>query len=219
MLVKTASPFVINTVGDITFIFCALAMAVVILLVGYLLARWAAILVASILKLIQIDSISKQIGLQAILEKGEIKKSVAELLGNVVYWIIIFVTVILAAKWLGLPVGLAFIATVIYLARVLMAAIILGLGLFFASLISGTVKVITINLGLEGAKTVSKVIYYVIVIFAFITALEQLGIKPDVFIPQIGVIIGAFGLAAAIAFGLGCKDMAADFLYNLFKGK
>jgi hypothetical protein len=32
-------------------------------------------------------------------------------------------------------------------------------------------------------------------------------------------VVGAVGLGAAIAFGLGCKDMASDFLFNLFKGK
>jgi hypothetical protein len=102
---------------------------------------------------------------------------------------------------------------------VFLAALILGVGVFLAGLIAALVRLVMANLGVEGAVTVSRVIYYIVIIFTFLAALAELGISPEVFAPQIGVIIGAFGLAAAIAFGLGCKDMAADFLHNLFKGK
>ena len=86
-------------------------------------------------------------------------------------------------------------------------------------LISGIVRIVMANFGVEGSKTASRFIYYIVIVFTVLAVLAELGLAPDAFTPHIGVIIGAFGLAAAIAFGLGCKDMAADFLTNLFKGK
>ena len=74
-------------------------------------------------------------------------------------------------------------------------------------------------MGLPGAKTIGKLTQYAAVVTAFLLAIEQLGIGPALLVPSIGVIIGALGLAVAIAFGLGCKDIMADFISNLIKGK
>lgn len=196
-----------------------LLVALLLLLIGFLAAKGLGYLTTFILKLIQFDKGSKRIGLSALLEKGELKKTAADLLGDLVYWIIIFVTVISVAKIFGLPIEIALSHVFAYLGLVVLAALVLGIGLFLASLLAGMIKLIALNFGIEGGRTLARVVYYVVVIFTFLAALAQLGIKPEVFVPQIGVIIGAVGLAAAIAFGLGCKDMAADFLHNLFKGK
>jgi len=132
---------------------------------------------------------------------------------------VVLVALMGVAAYYSLPVQRAFLSIFAYMGVVILAALILGIGVLLASLISGITKAVMANLGLEGAKTVSRLIYYIVIIFTFLAALSELGISMDVFIPQIGVIIGAVGLAAAIAFGLGCKDMAADFLHNLFKGR
>jgi hypothetical protein len=196
-----------------------LILALFLLLIGLLIARGLGSLTTFILKAIQLDRGAEQIGFNSLLEKGNIKKTVSELLGSLIFWLVALVVVIGVIAAFGLQVGPALTKVFAYMGIVFLAAFILGVGLLLAGLISGIVRVILVNLGLEGAKTVSRVIYYIIIVFAFLAALAELGISTDVFVPQIGVIIGAFGLAAAIAFGLGCKDMAADFLHNLFKGK
>ena len=119
----------------------------------------------------------------------------------------------------GLPVEVALGKIFSYVGVVFLAALVLGVGVFLAGLISTIVRVIMANLGLEGARTVSRVIYYIVIVFIFLAALAELGFDPNSLTPHIGVILGMPALAAAIAFGLGCKDMAADFLHNLFKGK
>lgn len=193
--------------------------ALVLLLAGWLAAKGASSLIIYLLKLAQLDKAAKRIAFNLLLEKADIKKTAPELIGDLAYWVIIFVAVITAAHLLNLAIDPALNYLFSYLGIVFLAALVLGFGLFFASLISGIVRVVAANIGIEGAKTLSRVIYYIVVIFSFLAALAQLGVSIDVFVPQIGVIIGAFGLAAAIAFGLGCKDMAADFLHNLFKGR
>lgn len=196
-----------------------LLLALVLLLIGLAIAKALGSLTAFILKLIQLDKGSKLVGLQGILEKGAVKKTLSELSGGLVYWVVVFMVLVAVFNRFGLPIELALTKVFAYLGVVFLAALILGAGVFLAGLIAAVVRLVMANLGVEGAVTVSRVIYYIVVIFTFLAALAELGISPEVFAPQIGVIIGAFGLAAAIAFGLGCKDMAADFLHNLFKGK
>ncbi len=196
-----------------------LIVALLFILVGILIARGLGNLTTLVLKTIQLDVLAKKTGFAGALEKGDIKKSTSELLGSLVYWVVALVVLMGVAAYYSLPVQRAFLSIFAYMGVVILAALILGIGVLLASLISGITKAVMANLGLEGSKTVSRLVYYIVIIFTFLAALSELGISMDVFIPQIGVIIGAVGLAAAIAFGLGCKDMAADFLHNLFKGR
>jgi hypothetical protein len=119
---------------------------------------------------------------------------------------------------LGLPIEEINNKIFIYTGIVFLAALELGLGIFLAGLLSSVIRTVMANLEMEAARPVSRIIYYIVIIFSFLIAIGELGFKPD-WTPHIGIILGAPALAAAIAFGLGCKDMAADFLHNLFKGK
>ena len=205
--------------GIISPLMIKIVLGLLLIFIGVLIARGLGSIATSLLKIIKFDKGAKQLGLDQILEKGDIKRSLSELIGDLIYWLLVFVSIFAIADIFGLPADATLAKLFSYIAIVFTAALIIGVGLFLASLVSGIVRVIMVNIGLEGAKTASRIIYYIVIVVAFMGALEALGISSSVFVPQIGVIIGAFGLAAAIAFGLGCKDMAADFLFNLFKGK
>ncbi len=197
----------------------SLLIALLILLIGLLLARLLRTAVSGFFKTVQLDVLSEKIKFNKLFEKAEIKKSVSELLGEFVYWLMIFLVVLGLASWVKIPVDTALERIMSFTGIIVLAAITLSLGTFLAILISQIVYFIGSNLGLAGSKTISRLIHYATVVFAFLLALEQLGIGPALLVPSIGVIIGAVGLAVAIAFGLGCKDIMADFVSNLIKGK
>jgi hypothetical protein len=205
--------------SNISFLVINLIAALFLLLVGLLIAKGLGQLTNFLLKSLQLNKLSKQVGFDQILEKGNIKKSASELAGDLVYWVIALVVILGVLGAFGLPIEPAMSRVFAYMSTIFLAALILAIGVFLAGFIAAITRTIMANAGFEGAKIVSRIIYYIVIIFAFLTALSELGVSLDVFIPHIGVIVGAFGLAAAIAFGLGCKDMAADFLHNLIRGK
>lgn len=204
---------------DISPLIINLVLALFIISVGILIAKGVGILITLVFKTIRLDKGAKQIGVNLVLEKGSIKRTTSELLGDVVYWVLAFIVVVGVVGVFGLPVGTALRNVFAYMGVIFLAALILGLGVFLAGMISGIIRVVMANLGLEGARIVPRIFYYIVIIFAFLAALAELGIKSEAFLPHLGVILGAPALAAAIAFGLGCKDIAGDFLHNLFKGK
>lgn len=193
--------------------------SIIIIILGLVLARFLKYAVKLILDGLQFDSALEQIKFNKVLQKADIKKPMSELLGDLIYWLIIFIVVMGLAAQMNIPIEPALERITSFSGIVILAAITLSLGTFLAILISNIVYLVSINLGLAGAKTISRLIQYAAVIFAFLLALEQLGIGPALLVPSIGVIIGAVGLAVAIAFGLGCKDIMADFVSNLIKGK
>ncbi|MBI5400389.1 hypothetical protein HZB07_07310 [Candidatus Saganbacteria bacterium] len=202
----TVSPLLVN-----------LLSALVLLLVGLLIARGLQWSVIKIFEALQLDKGSKRIGFSELLTKGGLKKGATELLGDLIYWLTIFVTVTTAANLLGLVSAKELLGSLLaYLPAVLSAVYILGIGVFVAIFIAAIVLVILNNIGLSNAGTLAKIVQYTIIIFAFLAALGQLGVSAGWIISSMQLVVGAVALTFAIAFGLGAKDKAAELLDKLF---
>jgi len=75
---------------------------------------------------------------------------------------------------------------------------------------------------MKQAKLMSQVTQTVIVVFATIMTMEQLNIATTILNTTITVLLGAAGLAFALAIGLGSKDLAGKLMQDLvekLKGK
>lgn len=202
----TVSPLLLN-----------LLYTLVLVLVGFLIAKGLQWLVVTIFEALQLDKGSKQIGFNELLTKGGLKKGPTELLGDLIYWLSIYVTVTAVANLLGLVAVKDLLGSLLaYLPAVLAAVYVLGAGVFVAIFLAAIVLIILNNIGLANAGIIAKIVQYAIIIFAFLAALGQLGIDRNWIVTSISLIIGAVGLAFAIAFGLGAKDKAADLLDKLF---
>ncbi len=214
----------LNSITDvstvITPLLSNLVISLVLLLVAVLIAKALQIAVSYILKAIMLDKGLQAVGFTPFLTKGEIKKSPSELLADLVYWLVIFIFVTAVVMVFGPSNSKDLLNMILtYSVSVIAAVFILGLSVFLSVVIAGLVVLIANNLGLSNAKTLAKIAQYGVNVFGFLKALEIMGISSAIIVASFSVIVGAVGLAFAIAFGLGCKDIAADFVTGLFKGK
>jgi hypothetical protein len=194
-----------------------LLYALILLLIGLLIAKGLQLVLVSILSAISLDKISKQIKLTDILANGGIKGGVTKLLGDLLYWLVVLAVVTGVANQLGLGIAGALLAWIVaYLPSVLSAAYVLGVGILAAVVISGIITLIAGNIGLASTGSLAKIAQYAVVLSAFIAALGQLGVSLNFMSGSINLIGGAVALAAAIAFGLGAKDQAGDLIKKLF---
>jgi TRAP-type C4-dicarboxylate transport system permease small subunit len=117
---------------------------------------------------------------------------------------------------LGMTVVASLLDKVIfYIPNVIAAVFIITLGIFFASVIGSIVMTASMNAGIKQSKLLSQVTQTVIVIFSAIMALEQLNIATAILNTTIMILLGAMGLAVAIAVGLGSKDIAGKLIQEL----
>jgi uncharacterized Tic20 family protein len=209
---------IIDVVNSISPLLLNLLISLVLLLVSLLIAKGLQMLVVYILKAVMLDKGLAAIGFTPFLTKGEIKRSPTDLLGDLVYWLTVFVAVTSIAVAYG-PANAKELLNMLlnYSVAVIAAVFIMGLSIFLAVVIAGLVTVIANNVGLSNSKTLARIAQYSINVFGFLKAIEILGISSAIIVASFSVIVGAVGLAFAIAFGLGCKDIAADFITNLFK--
>jgi hypothetical protein len=185
----------------------------VILIVGWLVAKAIKRIVDWLLKLIRFDALADKAGISEILKKGNLKISAGEVISNLVYWLIVIMVLVMAVDALGLPKASDILVSLFaYVPKVIAALLVLVVAMFLASFVSGIVRTAAGNANLPKPEIFAGVSRWAIIIFAVTIALEQLGIASLLVTTTFNIILGGLCLALAIAFGLGGKDAAAKYL-------
>ncbi len=182
-----------------------------ILIVGVLIARTIRALTARFLLAVRLDRISDRWGLSALLARGDVRYTVAEFVATVVYWLALLFIFELLGLALGMEGLASFFGQIIgYLPRIAVAIVIMLAGVALGSFLGGTVRVAGVNAGIPAAHVVGSLVKYLVSFFALVMALEQLKIATALLVTTLQVVIAAVAFAFALAFGLGCKDIAAE---------
>lgn len=188
--------------------------ALLILLVGWVIAKTIEGVVGNVLKAIQLDKLADRIQLSDVLTKGGIKHKLSELIGVIIYWLVILAVVIAALNALQLTIAAQLLEQVVsFLPNVVASIFILVVGMLAAVFVSTTVRTAAGNAGVSQAQVLGEVVQAAIIIFSVVAALKQLGIQfvGEAFL----IILAAVSFGTALAFGLGCKEIAGRWVGDL----
>ncbi len=175
--------------------------ASLVLFVSWVMARLVADLVSNLLKAAGFDGFLKELGL------GGGKKAPSDLAGYLVLVGILLFASTEACELLGFGIVAILIAQfTTFLGSVALGAAVLVIGLFFARI----AHTVVLETGTPGAATTAQVARITIIIFASAMALRQTGIADDIVNMAFAFLLGTISVATALAFGLGCRDLAAQ---------
>jgi len=189
-----------------------LIVMLVIAFVGWLIAYLLKALVRSILRLTRFAKLSDNTGATQLLNQAALPSS-TELLSRLVFWVAWVAFILLGVSILGI-VGLQeYIARFfLFLPRLFVALVILFFGSLAASFFSRAVLLAAVNANLRSSRLLSISVRIIISIFALSMAFEVLGVAEQTMLIAFGTAFGAVMLSLAIAFGIGGKDLAREFL-------
>ena len=190
--------------------------ALVILIVGWIIARVIRSLVDGVLKLVRFDLLADKAGITSILKKGELKITAREVVSGLVYWLIMIMVFVMAVDALGLPKA-SDVLTILfaYVPNVIASLLVLVVAMFLASFVAGIVQTAAGNANMPRPEIFAGISRWAIIIFAVTIALEELGIAPLLVTTTFNIILGGICLALALAIGLGSKDCVAKYLEEL----
>lgn len=188
-----------------------------ILVVGALAAVGIATLVEQLLTFLRLEKGAKKINIPGILKKGGIGLSLSELITEIVFFLIIIVTLITALEFYGLFTGPIIAQVLGYIPHVIAAVFILILGILLAIFISGIITLVGGNVRIAQAQTLGNIAKCAIIVVAGLLALRELGLGVVLTAKSKDIILGGLVLGFALAFGLGAKDKAGKFLDGVFK--
>jgi hypothetical protein len=192
----------------------------IIAFIGWVIAYLFKVLVRSILRLTKFSRLSENSGATQLLKQAALPSS-TELLSRFIFWVAWVGFILLGVSVLGI-VGLQdYISRFfLFLPRLFVSLVILFFGLLAASFFSRAVLLAAVNANFRSSRLLSISIRIIISIFALSMVFEVLGVAEQTMLIAFGIVFGAVMLGLAIAFGLGGKDLARDFLEKrLIAGK
>lgn len=188
-------------------------VALLLLGVGWALARAAEWLVVRVLRRVRIEEAAEHTGLDDFLLRGGVRFTLVTLVGRTLYWGILLMFSLAMINVLGLSMGTDVMARLSeYLPNVVVGVIVLVFGSLGARFVRGLVEAYLNNVGVKEAASLGLVVHGALMAFVVILALEQLEIDVGLLSSAFQLAFGGLCLGLALAFGLGGRGWAESIL-------
>lgn len=200
----------LHQVGDLL---PRLGLALVILIIGYFVARAVKFVVVKALRAGNFHVLSERAGMDGFLRDGGVRADTTEILGALCYWIVILAALVIGFNGLGLNyITDLLVRVLLFVPHVIVAVVILAFGSYFARFIGNALCVYAKKLQMQDAELLGRLAQYAIVTFVVLIALDQMNIGGDIVRQTFLIVLAGVVLALALAFGIGGKDWAAELL-------
>lgn len=190
-----------------------LIAATLLLVIGLISGWFTQKLICRLLRLMKVDEFSERHGINNILLKGGIKERLSSLSGRLAGWLVFFIFLIISLGSLNVPAIERLLERFfLYLPNIFVAIIILLLGYMFSNFFGRAALIASVNAGLKASGLIGRFVKLTIFLLAVTMAMEQLGIGRETIIIAFAIVFGGIVIALALAFGIGGKDIAREYL-------
>ena len=187
-----------------------LALALVILAVGVLIAKALRFGIEKGLRAINFHIVTRRSGMDDFLQKGGTEVDTVGLFGLLVYSVVILAALIVASNSLGLGQVTDLLGRVmLFVPKVVVGLLILAFGTYFARFVDNAVVSYCQSIGMRDGRLLGRLARYAIIAFVLMIALDQMDIGGALVRQSFLILLGGVVLALALAFGLGGRAWAA----------
>lgn len=185
--------------------------AILILLVGLVIAKLLEKGTDALLEKLHFDEALDRGGVPRALARTGTNLDPSSLVARLVFWVVALVAILMASNALGLTaVSEMFYSLITYIPNVIVAVLIVILGMmlgeFVRDLIAASMG------GVSGYSVIGRAAKAAVIVLAVFMALDQLKVAEDIVRTAFTLLLGAAALAAGLAFGLGCRDLAGEHM-------
>ncbi len=195
-----------------------LLAALLVLITGLILAWFLKVLTSKICRWLRLDAKLSNVWLFRLWSHSMHDQKPSETTASFNYYLVLFVTILLAVKILGVTAGETILNSLLAMVpQVFSFILILFMGFLMAMFLSVLAQLALASSGIQHPNFWGKIIAWGTFGVAAMFSLQQLGMVGKFVTTLVLIFLGTLGAASAIAFGLGCKDLAREFLIELLK--
>lgn len=192
-----------------------LIAALIVLIVGVLIAKALGKLAETIIDRLKIDGVIQKIDVIKQIEQSGTHVRLSAILGWLVRWFLYIVLLIAIADILELGQFTSFLnAIALYLPNVIIAALILVVGLVLGHFADELIVRLLKGAKAKKAPLIGAVAKWAIMIFSILAALIQLNVAVSLINTIFTAVVITLAVASGLAFGLGGKDAAREIIEN-----
>lgn len=190
--------------------------ALVILVIGLVVAAGLGTLVEKIFDALKLDTFLGKLGIAPYIERAGLRLRGARFFGQLVNWFLVVAFLLAASDVLGLSALSGFLRDVLfYIPNIVVAVLIMLASVVVGNLLKHMVIASVMSAKLHAAHFLGTLTWWSVVVFGLLAALVQLNIAVSIINSLITGFIAMLALAGGLAFGLGGRDYAAHLLNKL----
>jgi hypothetical protein len=186
--------------------------SLMLIVMAWVVAIVARILLGRALRGLEFDRRADELGLAALMG-WPTATSPSQTAARLVYWTILILGLLVSLTALNatIPSRLA-LAVFEYLPNLIAALMILVVGTVAARFFARSALIGAVNMQIHSARLLSLAVKWIVLIVTVAMALDHLGIGRTVLLLAFGILFGGIVLAAALAVGLGARDIVGRTL-------
>ena len=196
--------------------------AILILFIGWIVARIIAKVLQRVLKAIKIDRLAEKLNDIEMVAKSDIDIKPSLFLSKLIYYVLMFIFFIAATDALGMEAVSDLMSNILnnFLPNALAGIIVFIIGIIAADFLKKVVKTACDSLAIPASNLIANVVFYFIFLNVLIVTLAQIGIDTSFMETNLSVILSGIVLAFSIGYGLASKPVMSNYLASFYsKGR
>lgn len=192
----------------------------VLILLGLVLGWVAKEVTYRILRTLRFDRLCDRMGIALVVERTGLSRSCSYLAGQIFQWLIILTALLAGLTALGTPLTRNLVERFfLYVPHFFAALLVLVVGALISRFLGRSVLIAAVNANMPSARLLAGLTRFFVLALTVVAALDELGISRTTIIVTFAILFGGLVAAAAIALGLGARELARDLLQSQFRKK
>jgi len=195
--------------------------ALLILLVGYILAKLLTTLLKRLLNAVGVDKLGDRLQNIDVVANADLEIRLSTLLAQILYYFLMLIILVAATDVLGMPVVSNLVSSAIaYIPDLIAAIIILIVGVILADMLKDFIVVACRSFAIPAAGMIGSIVFWFVLISVLISALSQAQIETSFIIANLSILLAGLAFAFALAYGLAARPLLGGFLAQFYnRGK
>ena len=198
-----------------------LVVAIVILVIGNIVAKILAAMIKKILVTVGVDKIGEKLNEIDVIKQMNIEVKFSAIIPGVLKFFVLLIFITSATETLGIKALSDMVLKLAnFVPQALSAAIMLLIGIFVSDIFKNATVTVCKSFNVPSAKLIGNVVFFFFFAIILIASLGQAGINTTLLESTFNLLIGGIILAFAIGYGFASKDILANILTSFYsKGK
>lgn len=197
--------------------FPRLVYCLLILLIGYIVAKSVSIILKKVLENIGFNKIGDRLNKISLIQKLRADIKLSDIVATITYYFILLVFLPIATETLGIDAITNMILNLVnYIPKLIAAIIMLQVGLILSDAIKGWIITLCQSFNIPSAKLIGNVAFAFFLIITLLSSLSQIGINTELLQSSFILILGGIITAFAIGYGFASRDVLSNLISSFY---
>lgn len=205
-MIKSFMGFFYNLIG-----------AILILLIGWLVAKMVAAVTKKMLERVGADKIGEKLNDIDAIKGLKLEIKLSSIISKVLYYFIILFMLRPAADTLGVPAISDMVKLLVeFIPKLISSALMLSAGIFLADALKNFVVTLCKSFNIAAGRLIGTAIFFFLLIIFVIQSVAQVGINTSLLESSFNLLIGGIIFAFAIGYGFASKEILLNIISSFY---